>query len=262
MKASKKVMALVLALSVAAGFSACGSDAPEAPDDIENVSVQSDRPTVPESKRSIEHYFDFTFTERYDERVDRAFSMTLPEEKDSPVILYDRFSYDTDAFKEFVSGEKYLSISDNDGLTAYDSNKFLYMAEDGSYLVVKTDYYDLDDREYISCIRTNVEGAETDRGVKVGSSEEELLDAYYGDYDFYYLTKEQTERYPVEKEPDFAFDYAFTWQPFTPETNDIRDITYYISDGKVSVIEIMSPYELRYVYGGRTLVADGYPDDM
>ena len=46
-----------------------------------------------------------------------------------------------------------------------------------------------------------------------------------------------------------SFDCAYAWQPFAVESNDIRDITFYINDGVVVAIEMMEPYELRYVYG-------------
>lgn len=44
-------------------------------------------------------------------------------------------------------------------------------------------------------------------------------------------------------------DTPYMWQPFTPETNEIRDMTFYIKDGKVAALEIIEPYELRHVYG-------------
>lgn len=213
--------------------------------------TEDERPSVPDRKWSIENYFDFTFAERYDDKKDMDFSLTLPKEKDDPIVLYDRFSYDTSVYKRYASGgKKYVYRSENDGLTAYDSNKYLCILNGGTFLALETDYYEPDDREYVSCVRTNAAGAATYRGIAVGSSQDELLAAYTEDV--YYLTKEQTEMYPIENEPAFDFDHAIVWQPFTPETNDTRDITFYIRNGKVSVIEVMQPYELRYVYGGRT----------
>ncbi|MGN0710751.1 MAG: hypothetical protein ACI4LO_03240 [Anaerovoracaceae bacterium] len=47
---------------------------------------------------------------------------------------------------------------------------------------------------------------------------------------------------------EFEFDYAYAWQPYNAENNDIRDITFYIKDGKISSIEVIKPFELRYVY--------------
>ena len=214
-------------------------------------ATEDERPSVPDRKWSIKDYFDFTFTERYDDKKDMAFSLTLPKEKDDPIVLYDRFSYDTSVYKRFASGgKKYVYRSENDGLTAYDSKKYLYISNNGTFLALETDYYEPEDREYVSCVRTNAPGAATDRGIAVGSSGKEVLAAYTED--IYHLTKEQTEMYPIENEPSFAFDYAIVWQPFTPETNDTRDITFYMKDGKVVVIEIMQPFELRYVYGGLT----------
>lgn len=33
------------------------------------------------------------------------------------------------------------------------------------------------------------------------------------------------------------------------ETNEIRDITFYMKDYAIAAIEIIEPYELRHVYG-------------
>ncbi len=33
------------------------------------------------------------------------------------------------------------------------------------------------------------------------------------------------------------------------ETNEIRDITFYMKDGRIAAMESIEPYELRHVYG-------------
>lgn len=53
----------------------------------------------------------------------------------------------------------------------------------------------------------------------------------------------------LEDAPDAGGEYAYAWQPFTAETNEIRDITFYMRDGTVVAIELVEPFELRYVYG-------------
>ena len=72
----------------------------------------------------------------------------------------------------------------------------------------------------------------------------------------YYLDQASVEpaveKYTEDYDAEFEFDYVYTWQPFTSETNELRDITFYIKDGTVSSIEIVAPFELRYTdgYGG------------
>lgn len=122
-------------------------------------------------------------------------------------------------------------------------------SNEGEVLIVKTHLYEQDEVEYINCICTNINGVKTDLGVGIGNSEKELLTAYTDA--LYYLEMEQVEPIYISLEPFplCEFDYAYAWQPFTFETNDIRDITFYIRDGIIVAIEMVEPFELRYVYG-------------
>lgn len=50
--------------------------------------------------------------------------------------------------------------------------------------------------------------------------------------------------------------------PFTQESNELRDITFYMKDGVVAAIEVMEPYELRYVYGYDRAAGLKYADNQ
>lgn len=230
-----KLKLILLPLVCALALSACGSvcDGPGA-----EPPSRSDRPTVPENAPEGIDY-DFTFTERYDDNVDEAFSLILP--KGNTFCLFEKF----EPAEEWAD-----AIYDGDGRAPHDFGRYWYSAEEGN-LVVGTDLYELDEVEYISYLRTDIVGAGTNLGIAVGSSEAELLKAYTDN--LYYIEPDYSEAHLMDldnyNDPGYNCDHAYAWQPFTPETNECRDVTFYITDGKVSAIEIISPYELRYVYG-------------
>ena len=126
-------------------------------------------------------------------------------------------------------------------------------------LIIGTHYYKPDNVEYISYLWTDVRNIKTNKNIEVGSTEKELLSTYTEC--LYYIDKneaisEMGSLYYIHEERDgeifdenYDFDYAYMWQPFTPETNEIRDITFYIKGDKVTALEIIEPYELRHVYG-------------
>lgn len=128
--------------------------------------------------------------------------------------------------------------------------------------MIGTHYYEPDEVEYISYLWSDVEGTKTNKNIVVGSTEKELLSAYTDD--LYYIDKGEAfseiglsvigligyqEGNSEELDENYDFDYAYMWQPFTSETNEIRDITFYIKGSKVVAIEMIEPYELRHVYG-------------
>ena len=110
---------------------------------------------------------------------------------------------------------------------------------------------------------SDIDSVKTNKDIAVGSTEKQLLSAYTDD--LYYIDKEESftgsdglsvigimgydEGNVKEFNDKYDFDYAYMWQPFTPETNEIRDITFYIKSGKIVAIEIIEPFELRHVYG-------------
>jgi hypothetical protein len=87
------------------------------------------------------------------------------------------------------------------------------------------------------------EGLATYRGVTVGSPEKNLLRLYPDD--LYYLDKEEALIHDEIYRQNETFDYAYFYYPNDQTANDI---TFYIKDGEVSLIEMMSGYERRYVY--------------
>ena len=103
-------------------------------------------------------------------------------------------------------------------------------------------------------LRTNIVGAATHRMVAVGDEESAVLAAY--PRDLLYLPWDATETWricsgeeePVYNEPEIDCDYVLVWQP-DGEGADSRDITFYIKDKTVAVIELTAPYERRYGYG-------------
>ena len=190
-----------------------------------------DRPTVPEDVAlGTEYLYDFRFSERYDARVSDVFTLTLPEGvPQSQLSLLAR--YQTTA-----EGE----TRDGDGMVPHQYRTYRYALGSGT-LVVETDFYGPDSLEFISYLWTDLAGARTGASVGVGSREEELLAAY--PQDLYYLEP------GMGLDPESPYDCGYVYQPFTAESNDIRDITFYLQDGVVAAIEMVEPYELRYVYG-------------
>lgn len=116
-------------------------------------------------------------------------------------------------------------------------------------------YFGGTDEEFINYLRTNILGAETGRGVAVGDGEETVLKAY-PDHLLYIPGDEadmpgvrSDEEPPAYCDPLFDCDYVLVWQPYDdPVVTDNRDISFYIKDGTVMVIELVTPYELRYGY--------------
>lgn len=215
------------------------ADAPT-PSDAEK---EQDKPTIPENvAEGIDYLYDFRFSERYDDRVTDDFSLVLSGEstpKYDTLFLFGKYQNEMERIQE--------CIRSGDGMVPYLYKRYWYAFNTGDSLVIETDYYEPDGVEYISYIWTDMEGAKTNQGIAVGSTAAELLSAYTDD--LYYLEQEQTESSLVDEDAGYNFDYAYAWQPYSPETNDIRDITFYIADGKVAAIEMTEPYELRYVYG-------------
>jgi len=176
--------------------------------------------------------------------------------------ISDRFA-DPESLHEWMSEPSDIYEYDGDGMTDHRYKRYLYTVDNGS-MVIGTHYYEVDSAEFIDYLWTDAIGAgRTDTGIAVGSSEAEVLDAYTGTQALYLLSKEELPDdegltmfdyiYDYDslmyKEDRYDFDCAYFYQPFTPETNDIRDIHFYIKDGVVAAVEMMYPFELRNVYG-------------
>lgn len=232
-------------------FTACSS--PSLPGDIAiDEEIVNDKPTIPENvEEGMEYLYDFRFADRYDANIMDDFSLVMPDSA-SPIpglfFLFEKYHNALEAAKEFSQ--------DGDGMVPYIHKKYWYTLDAGG-LMIGTDYYEPDNVEYISYLWADVEGVKTNRDVAVGSAEEELLSSYAEN--LYYLKKEEAlsetgfigyQGGNIENlDKDSDFEYAYMWQPFTPDTNEIRDITFYIENGKVAAIEMIRPFELRYVYG-------------
>lgn len=206
------------------------------------VETGVDRPTIPENvAEGIAYLYDFRFSARYDDRVTGDFSLALPEGR--TLSLLERYE------SELVPILQHCY--DGDGMVPHMYQRYWYTLETGGSLLVQTDFYEPDSVEYISHLWTDTQGAETNRGVAVGSTEGALLSAYTED--LFYLGPDEAEpaiaTFTEDYDTGFTFDCAYAWQPYTTETNDIRDITFYIRDGIVASIVMAEPYELRYVYG-------------
>ncbi len=215
-----------------------------------NPSVSSselDKPTIPEDVAAgTEYLYDFKFAEKYDEQVTSNFSLTFPSGnlegvKNDTVFLLERYKLENTPVQE----NAYYS----DGMQPHKLKDYCFDFNEIGSLYLTTDFYEPDDLEYVSFVWTDINGTKTNLGVGVGSSEKELLTVYTDN--LYYLDKRDMEPayFSLEDTPDYEFEYAYTWQPFTDETNEIRDITFYMKDGAVAAIEMIKPFELRYVYG-------------
>ncbi len=218
-------------------------------------NTADDCPSVPdEIPEGTEELYDFCFSEKYDAHVTDDFSLVIMERMDSSYkkfVLFDKFEKEQEPIKEY--------LYDGDGMVPYQQKKYWYNVQDGDFLI-GTDYYELDDVEYISYLCTDATDITTNRNIGVGSTENDILSAYTEN--LYYLDKEEALsetglfmlawEYEGEEEvfsDKFSFDAAYLWQPFTPETNEIRDITFYLKDEKVIAVEMIKPFELRHVYG-------------
>lgn len=233
-------------------LASCSSPSLPSDDVVLDEEIVSDKPTIPENMaEGIEYLYDFRFSDRYDANITDDFSFVLPDSA-SPIpgilFLFEKYQSALEAAKEFSQ--------DGDGMVPYIHKKYWYTLDAGG-LMIGTDYYEPDNVEYISYLWADVEGVKTNRDVLVGSTEEELLSSYMDD--LYYLNKEEAlsetgfigyqEENIESLDKNSDFEYAYMWQPFAPETNEIRDITFYIKNGKVAAIEMIRPFELRYVYG-------------
>lgn len=224
----------------------------------ESNATPLDKPTIPQSVHEDLHYlWDFTFSERYDARMTDDFSLTLTDKSGQvhgTYTLFDHFNVEEQTIK--VLGYE------SDDLTPPSQHNLYWFASQNGGLFVDTDYYALDNQVFIAYLWSNIEGMHTNKGVAVGSTESNLLMTYKDD--LYYLEKDETlsatrsnllsysefvDRNLATLEKKYDFEYAFVWQPFTPETNEIRDITFFMKQSKVVGIEINMPPELRHVYG-------------
>ena len=232
---------------------------PTSPDNdvVLDDEIINDRPTLPENvAEGIDHLYDFSFSERYDSRITDDFSLLFSENA-SPISgrfsLFEKYYNQMDALNEY--------LYDGDGMVPHMFKRYWYTFEEG-HLMIGTDYFEPDDVEYISYLWSDIEGIKTNKNIAVGNAEKELLSAYTDN--LYYLDRDEAlsetglstisiigynEGNLVELDENYDFDYAYIWQPFTPESNEIRDITFYIKAGKVVAIEVTEPFELRHVYG-------------
>ncbi|MEA4932579.1 MAG: hypothetical protein VB071_03180 [Lawsonibacter sp.] len=238
-------------------FSACQSDTVQNEAALSGEEIASDRPTVPSNTpEEMEYLYDFRFSERYDDHITDDFSIELPNEgnlSSDTFFLFEKYKNESAATKEYTYS--------GDGIVPYTYKRYWYAFEKGS-LMIGTDYFETDQVEYISYLWSDKEGVKTNENVAVGSTEKELLSAYTDD--LYYIDRDEAlseinlsaisilgyqEGSTETLDEAYNFDYAYMWQPFTPEKNDIRDITFYIKGGKVIAIEMINPFELRHVYG-------------
>jgi len=256
-KSFRNVLISTLVIMLVYQFTACSR--PNLPDKdmVLDEEIANDRPTVPDNvPEGIDHLYDFRFSERYDSRITSDFSLVLFD-KVNPISdtlsLFEKHHNEMDFEKEY--------LYDGDGMVPHMNKRYWYTFEKGN-LMIGTHYYEPDKVEYISYLWSDIEGVKTNRNVAVGSVEKELLSAYTDD--LYYIDKDEAlseiglsaigiigynEGNLIELDENYDFDYAYVWQPFTSETNEIRDITFYIKGGKVVAIEVIEPYELRHVYG-------------
>lgn len=214
----------------------------------------TDTPTLPEDvPEGIEHLYGFSFFDRYDNKIDKDFSFAFSEKIESfndILFLFEIYENKTESEQEH--------IYDGEGMVPHIYKTRRYNFGKVS-LIIGTHYYKPDNVEYISYLWTDIRNIKTNKNIAVGSTEKELLSSYT-EYLYYidkneaisemgslYFTYEDSNKEAFDEQYDF--DYAYMWQPFTPETNEIRDITFYIKDDKVAAIEIIEPYELRHVYG-------------
>lgn len=219
---------------------------PEQADPPANSSG-ADKPTIPEDVAAgTEYLYDFRFTEKYDDQVTSDFALIFPSGnlegvKNNTIFLLERYQLANKPIQE--------SAYQSDGMQPHKLKDYYFDFNEIGSIYLTTDFYEPDDLEYVSFVWTNINGAKTNLGVGVGSSEQELLTAYTDK--LYYLNQGDMEPvyFSLDDGPDYEFEYAYAWRPFTAETNEIRDITFYMKDGAVAAIEMIKPFELRYVYG-------------
>lgn len=257
-----QMLTIVLLTCLIICMSSCNSTPTRSDDILDNgtsdvvSSVQTnppangsepDKPTIPEDVAAdTEYLYDFKFAERYDEQVTSDFSLTFPSGnlegvRNDTVFLLERYQLENTPVQE--------SAYDSDGMQPHKLKDYCFDFNESGKLYLKTDFYEPDDLEYVNFIWTDINDTKTNLGVGIGSSEKELLITYTDN--LYYLDKETMKPvyFSLDNTSDYEFEYAYTWQPFTAETNEIRDITFFVKDGIIVAIEMVEPFELRYVYG-------------
>ncbi len=217
-----------------------------------------DKPMIPKNVHEDLHYlWDFTFSGRYVARMTDDFSLSLAEitgQGQGTYTLFDHFDVEDHTIKV-------LSYESDNLAPPSQHNLYWFVSQNGG-LFVDTDYYELDNQAFITYLWSNCEGIHTNKGVAVGSTESNLLIAY--EDDLYYLEKDEAlsatrsnllsyidfiNKNLATLENKYDFEYAYIWQPFNPETNEIRDITFFMKQSKVVGIELNTPPELSHVYG-------------
>ncbi|MDD2216958.1 MAG: hypothetical protein PHW03_03790 [Eubacteriales bacterium] len=187
-------------------------------------------------------------SERYEYNV-----LGLYNEIEGQPLTFELQAYDKSNIK--AETETY----DGDGMVPYEYKRYIYKFNDKDELWVGTHLYE-DGHEFIDYIWTDISyGIKTYRGISVGSSFEDLRLAY--PEDLYVLPLDEigsesgtTALAEVDNQKGKAkskksgYDGAYFYQPF--EDNDVRDIHFYMREGKVAAIEMFSPFELRNVYSG------------
>ena len=209
----------------------------------EKAVLQPERPTVPpDAAEGTEYLYDFDFYDRYNARVDEAFGLAFYDEETKTGGEYILLM----PVEGALEGATVESI-DGDGLTPYQLKRYKQDGPNGS-LVVGVHAYPLDGVEYISYLWTDRPGMclADWSSLEVGAPEKDLVWRYSN---LRPIDKGEAELDWMSSHSTWDFDEFYVWQPDPPESNDCRDITFYMKDGKVAAIEMTAPFELRYVYG-------------
>jgi hypothetical protein len=136
-----------------------------------------DKPTIPQNVHEDLHYlWDFTFSGRYDARMTDDFSLTLSDKSGQVQGTYTLFDH-------FNVEEETINVlrHESDDLAPPSQHNLYWFASQNGGLFVDTDYYALDNQEFISYLWTNSEGMHTNKGVAVGGTESNLLRIYEDD---------------------------------------------------------------------------------
>ncbi|MBQ3107408.1 MAG: hypothetical protein IJC68_02210, partial [Firmicutes bacterium] len=197
------------------------------------------KPTIPEDHAVDAYYYDFFFVDRYDKRISDNFGFTFPENANLPRSVLKLFEKYSDPKATPKIGQQ-----DSSALEPHKSKLYHYALPTG-YIQILTDYYEPDSVEYLDAIFSSAPGTKTLRDVGVGDTEASLLSIYREN--LYFIADSDTTLWGL----DFAYDYLYLYQIFTYESNEIRDIQFFIKDGKVSGILMQMPFELTYVYTDR-----------